>query len=180
MSNKAHFTPAQRGRVHPANRKRFRAAFLNYIMFRPQRPLSHRSPVLPQLAGVYSQPRAANCQRGGEPGHEGTAGSGHLQHHAGHEVSGRHARPLGAPGLPDAAGQHPAAAAAGPAQPGVSAGNTPTSAQCTCFCSFPALSDRPPCIAQAFTDARACSCSKEPTRTTSTVGTLLSLTCRHH
>lgn len=77
----------------------------------------------PQSAGVHSQPRAADRQRGGEPGHEGAAGGGHLQHHAGHEVCSRNPRPHGAPRLPDPAGQHPAVPPAGPAQPGLPAGN---------------------------------------------------------
>lgn len=100
-----------------------------FLTFRPSCGLS-----LLQFAGVDSEPCAANRQRRGEHGDEGAAGGGHLQHHAGDEVSGQHSRPHSAPRLPDAAGQHPAAPAAGPAEPGFPAGNTHTHTALTrCF-----------------------------------------------
>lgn len=69
-----------------------------------------------QSAGFNPEPGAAGCEGRSEPCHEGTASSRHIQHHAGHALSGQHACPHCPPRLPGTAGQHPAAAATGPPQ----------------------------------------------------------------
>lgn len=75
-----------------------------------------------QSAGFDPEPGAAHCEGRGEPGHEGAAGCRHIQHHAGHALSGQHSHTHCPPRLSGAAGQHPAASATGATQRGFPAG----------------------------------------------------------
>ncbi len=69
-----------------------------------------------QSAGLNPDAGAAHSEGRGESGHEGAAGSCHLQHHAGHALGRRNTCTLCTSGLPSPAGQHTAVTTAGPAQ----------------------------------------------------------------